>query len=212
VSPPTGSVTAFVGLGGNVGDRLETLTSAVYALHDTDGVVVEDVSGIYETAPVGGVAQPPFFNAVVRLRTTLGPHALLRELQLTEAAYGRDRSREERWGPRPLDLDLLLYGDDTVTSDDLVVPHPRLHERAFVLVPLIEVFPGGALPDGRRLTRLLMELGPVEGIDLVVRLEEVPGPHVARPEGPRGPGAYLTEEWLASEHARRRGAPPGTER
>lgn len=205
-------MTAFLGLGGNVGDALETLTSAVFALDETSGIAVEDVSGVYETAPVGGVEQEPFLNAVVRIRTTLGPHELLRETQLTEAAYGRDRTREERWGPRTLDIDLLLYGDERIESDDLVVPHPRLHERGFVLVPLLEVFPGGALPDGRRLTRVLMELGPLDGIDLVVRLEEVPGRHVSRPEAPSGPGAFLTEQWEASPHARRSGPPPGTER
>lgn len=205
-------MTAFLGLGSNVGDPLETLTSAVYALHDTDGIAVEDVSGIYETAPEGGVDQPTYLNAVVRIRTTLAPHDLLRETQLTEAAYGRDRSREERWGPRTLDIDILLYGDEAIETDDLVVPHPRMHERAFVLVPLMEVFPGGSLPDGRRLTRLVMDLGPIEGVELAVRLEDVPGQHIARPEGPRGPGAFLTEEWEASEHAHRRGAPPGTER
>lgn len=209
---PATPVTAFVGLGANVGDALETLTSAVFALHDTEGVAVEDVSGVYETAPWGGVEQDPYLNAVVRIRTTLSPDELLQELQVTEAAFGRDRSREERWGPRTLDLDLLLYGDETIATDDLVVPHPRMHERAFVLVPLLEIFPGGALPDGRRLTRLLMDLGPLEGIDLVVRLEEVPGHHVPRPEGPRGPGAFLTEEWEASPLSRREGAPPETER
>lgn len=205
-------VTAFLGLGGNVGDALETLTSAVYALDDTDGIGVEDVSGIYRTAPWGGVDQDPFLNAVVRVRTTLSPLALLREVQATEAAYGRDRAREQRWGPRMLDIDVLLYGDETVDEDGLVVPHPRLHERAFVLVPLMEVFPGGALPDGRRLTRLLLDLGEIDGIELVVRLEEVPGDHVGRPEGPGGAGAFLTEEWLASPESRRPGAPPGTER
>ncbi len=145
-TPAPEPVTAFLGLGGNVGDALETLTSACYALHDSTGIAVEDVSGIYETEPWGGVDQPAFLNCVVRIRTTLSPHELLEELQTTEAAFGRDRSGEERWGPRTLDIDLLLYGDETIATDDLVVPHPRMHERAFVLVPLLEVFPGGALP------------------------------------------------------------------
>lgn len=205
-------VTAFLGLGGNVGDAVETLTSAVYALHDTAGIAVEDVSGIYETAPWGGVEQEPFLNGVVRIATTLSPTELLTEVQTTEAAYGRDRTTEQRWGPRTLDIDILLYGDETVVTDELEIPHPRLHERAFVLVPLLEVFPGGTLPDGRRLTRLLMDLGELPAMDLVLRLEEVPGQHVARPDNPGGPGAFLAEEWRASPHARRRGAPPGTER
>lgn len=190
-------VVAYLGLGSNVGDRLETLASAVYALHDSDGLAVEDVSGVYETAPwplppdPRAVEQDPFLNLVVRAQTTLSPHALLAECQLTEDAYGRDRGRETTWGPRTLDIDVLLYGDRELDTPELVVPHPHLAERPFVLVPLLEVMPGGALPDGRRLTRLLSDLAPIEGVDLHVRLEEVPGRHIARPEGPRGPGAYL---------------------
>ncbi|MBW3621140.1 MAG: 2-amino-4-hydroxy-6-hydroxymethyldihydropteridine diphosphokinase [Actinobacteria bacterium] len=201
---PRPPVTAFLGLGGNVGDAVETLASAVYALHDSDGIAVEDVSGIYETPPWGPVEQAPFANCVVRIRTTLDPRELLLECQTTEAAYGRDREAEERWGPRPLDIDLLLYGDETVDTPELTIPHPRLAERAFALVPLLEVFPGGTLPDGRRLTRLLLDLGPIEDMDLIVRLEEVPGQHVARPEIHGGGGAYLAEEW----HARGRPDPP----
>lgn len=198
---PRAPVTAFLGLGGNVGDPVETLTSAVYALHDSAGIAVEDVSGIYETPPWGGVDdQPPFANAVVRVRTTLEPLELLRECHLTEAAYGRDRDAEVRWGPRPLDIDVLLYGDEIIDTPELTVPHPRLHERAFALVPLMEVFPGGTLPDGRRLTRVLLDLGPLDDLELVVRLEEVPGQHVARPEVRGGGGAYLAEEWHAGEH------------
>lgn len=194
-----GPVTAFLGLGGNVGDAVETLTSAVYALHDSAGIAVEDVSGIYETPPWGGVEQPPFANAVVRIRTTLAPLELLRECQLTEEAFGRDRDAEVRWGPRPLDVDVLLYGDETIDTPELTVPHPRLAERAFALVPLMEVFPGGELPDGRRLTRVLLELGPLPQLELIVRLDEVPGQHVARPESPGGAGAFLAEEWNAGE-------------
>lgn len=198
---------AFLGLGSNVGDRLETLHSTVYVLHDIPGITVEDVSGIYETAPVGPVEQDPFYNAVVRVRTTLSAHELLAECRQTEAAFGRDRDSEQRWGPRRLDVDVLLYGDEEITTDDLQVPHPRLAERAFVLVPLLEVFPGGSLPDGRRITALLGELAPIEGVDLVMRLPEVPGPHLQRPEGPAGPGAVRAEDYHRPE-----GAPPGTER
>ncbi|MBW3659814.1 MAG: 2-amino-4-hydroxy-6-hydroxymethyldihydropteridine diphosphokinase, partial [Actinobacteria bacterium] len=167
--------------------------------HDSAGIAVEDVSGIYETPPWGGVEQPPFANAVVRVRTTLAPLELLRECQLTEEAFGRDRHAEVRWGPRPLDVDVLLYGDETIDTAELTVPHPRLAERAFALVPLLEVFPGGELPDGRRLTRVLLELGPLPQLELIVRLDEVPGQHVARPESPGGAGAFLAEEWNAGE-------------
>ena len=146
--------TAFVGLGSNIGDRVETLATAVWVLDEFDDTTVEDVSGLYETEPWGGVEQEPFLNAVARLTTSLSPLELLDELQATEAAMGRDRSTEERWGPRTLDLDLLLYGDEVVDTDRLVVPHPRLVERAFVVVPLMGVFPVGAAgrhpPDPRR--------------------------------------------------------------
>lgn len=201
------SVTAYLGLGANVGDALGTLTAAVFALDETDGIAVADVSGIYETDPWGGVDQEPFLNCCVRIVTSLGPYELLGELQDTEAAFGRDRDTEVRWGPRTLDLDLLLYGDETIDTPDLVVPHPRMHERAFVLVPLLEIMPGGALPDGRRLTRLLSALAPITGIELVVREDELPSRRLRRPEGPRGPGAYL-----AGDQERPTGPGPEVER
>ena len=206
----TAPVTAFLGIGTNVGDRLETLTSCLFVLDDTDGIAVEDVSGIYETAPWGVEDQDPFLNAVVRVRTTLGARELLADCHRTEAAFGRDRSQEQRWGPRTLDIDLLLYGDEVVDEPDLVVPHPRLAERAFVLVPLMEVFPGGEIPpDGLRLTRAITRLAPIEDVDLYVRLDDVPGTghRIQRPEGPRGPGAMMAEQWQRPE-----GAPPGVER
>jgi 2-amino-4-hydroxy-6-hydroxymethyldihydropteridine diphosphokinase len=189
------SETVLLGLGSNVGDRVETLTAAVYALDDVDGLVVQDVSAVYETEPwpppddPRSVHQEPFHNLVVRAATILEPVVLLEETQLIEAAFGRDRDTELRWGPRTLDIDLLLFGDREVETAELVLPHPRLAERAFVLVPLLEVMPGGALPDGRRLTALLRDLAPIEGIEMVVRLADVPGFHIERPEGPSGPPA-----------------------
>jgi 2-amino-4-hydroxy-6-hydroxymethyldihydropteridine diphosphokinase len=191
------SETALLGLGSNVGDRVETLAAAVFAIDDLDGVVVEDVSAVYETEPwpppddPRSVHQEPFHNLVVRAVTSLEPHELLAETQLLEAAFGRDRTTEVRWGPRTLDIDLLLFGDREIDTPDLTVPHPRLAERAFVLVPLLEVLPGGTLPDGRRVTALLRALAPIEGIDLVQRLPEVPGFRIERPEGPSGPPASL---------------------
>lgn len=203
-------VTAFLGLGTNVGDRLETITSCLFVLDDTDGIAVEDVSGVYETAPWGVEDQDPFLNAVVRIRTTLSARDLLADCQRTEVAFGRDRDAEVRWGPRTLDIDLLLYGDEVIDEPDLVVPHPRLAERAFVLVPLMEVHPGGEIPpDGPRLTQALTRLAPIEGIDLFVRLSEVPGTahRIERPEGPAGPGAIPADQWQRPDRA-----PPGTER
>jgi 2-amino-4-hydroxy-6-hydroxymethyldihydropteridine diphosphokinase len=202
------SETVLLGLGSNVGDRVETLAAAVFAIDDLDGVVVEDVSAVYETEPwpppddPRSVHQEPFHNLVVRAVTSLDPHELLAETQLLETAFGRDRSTEVRWGPRTLDIDLLLFGDRVMDTDDLTIPHPRLAERAFVLVPLIEVLPGGTLPDGRRVTELLRALAPIEGIELVQRLPEVPGFRIERPEGPSGPPASLRRRPDADELGR----------
>lgn len=188
-------VRAAVGLGTNVGDRLATLEAAIWSLDESDGIAVADVSGIYETAPWGGVDQAPFLNAVVLVDTTLSPHDLLADLQATEAVFGRDRSAEVRWGPRTLDLDVLLYGEQVVDTPDLVVPHPRLRERAFVLVPLSEVLPGASLPDGTRLASLLTALAPIDGIDLHVRLADQPGrQRIQRPAGPDGGTAWLADD------------------
>jgi 2-amino-4-hydroxy-6-hydroxymethyldihydropteridine diphosphokinase len=206
----------FLGLGANVGDALATLAAAVHALDDLDGVAVVDTSGVYRTAPwpppgdPRAVAQDDYLNLVVRAACRLAPAELLAEVQLLERAFGRDRGSEQRWGPRPLDIDVLLFGDrqvDIATSAGrLQIPHPRLAERAFVLVPLLEVHPGGALPDGRRLTHLLMALGPLEGIELEVRLDEVPSLQVPRPQGPAGgPPTFARhgDDEVAREHGAR---------
>jgi 2-amino-4-hydroxy-6-hydroxymethyldihydropteridine diphosphokinase len=187
-----------LGLGANVGDALETLTAAVYAIDDVDGVVVEDVSGVYRTPPwpappdPRAVPQDDYLNLVVVGTTSLEPLALLEETMLIEAAFGRDRSREVRWGPRPLDIDLLLVGDAVLDTERLQLPHPRITERAFVLVPLLEVLPGGVLPGGQRLTAALAALAPIEGVELEVRLDEVPTRRLTRPEGPVGGPASFT--------------------
>lgn len=199
---------AFLGLGSNLGDRLGHLESALRHLDANDDVSVVDVSGVYETEPWGGVDQDPYLNLAAAVDTTYAPRELLGFVQQVERWHGRDRDAEQRWGPRPLDIDVLLYGDRTVEERDLVVPHPRLAERAFVLVPLLEVFPGGTLPDGTRLTQLVNALAPIEGIDLHVRIE-APGGRLPRPDGPPSPGAFLADEW---EQARPDGPPPGVER
>ncbi len=189
------STSFALGLGANVGDALETLTAAVYAIDELEGVVVTDVSGVYRTPPwpsppdPRAVPQDDYLNLALVGLTTLAPLALLDELQLLEAAFGRDREREVRWGPRPLDIDVLLYDEVELDTERLVLPHPRLAERAFVLVPLLEVLPGGVLPDGRRLTTALSALAPIEDIELEVRLEDVPGQRRSRPDGPSAPPA-----------------------
>jgi 2-amino-4-hydroxy-6-hydroxymethyldihydropteridine diphosphokinase len=209
----------WLGLGANVGDTLETLTAAVYALDDIDGFAVDDVSGVYETPPwpppddPRSVTQEPFLNLVVRGVTNLEPHVLLAETQLIETAFGRDRTREVRWGPRPLDIDLLLVGDRQLETPELTLPHPRIAERAFVLVPLLEVAPGGALPDGRRFTQLLRALAPIEDIELVVRLDDVPTRHLARPAGPSGAAATFRRPGIDTgpERGPGSGSPDGNE-
>ncbi len=131
---------AYVALGSNLGDRAAHLEAAIAALRATPGIEVIALSSVRETEPVGGPPQGPYLNAVVALRTELAPRALLERLLEIEAAQGRERG-PERNAPRTLDLDLLLYGDEKIDEPDLVVPHPRMHERAFVLEPLAELAP-----------------------------------------------------------------------
>lgn len=130
---------AYLALGSNLGDRLAHLQGAVVGLAATPGVTVVAVSAVYATDPVGP-DQPEYLNAVVAVDTDLSPRALLvRAQELERAAH---RVRGERWGPRTLDVDILLFGDQTVSEPDLVVPHPRMWERGFVLAPLADVAAG----------------------------------------------------------------------
>jgi 2-amino-4-hydroxy-6-hydroxymethyldihydropteridine diphosphokinase len=129
---------AYIALGSNLGDRHGTLEGAIAALAGTPGVVVLAVSSFYETAPVGGPpGQGMFLNAAAALETTLDPFGLLRALQKIEERFGRVRT--VRWGERTLDLDLLLLGDQVVDTPELVIPHPRMAQRRFVLEPLAEI-------------------------------------------------------------------------
>jgi 2-amino-4-hydroxy-6-hydroxymethyldihydropteridine diphosphokinase len=130
----------FIGLGSNEGDRLGLLSKAIHALGTRDGVHVVQLAMVIETEPVSGIPQGPYLNTVVELETTLSPRELLRVLQLVERDLGR-RPSIQRWGPRPIDLDLLLYGDRIIQEPDLQVPHPRMHERRFVLEPLAQLAP-----------------------------------------------------------------------
>lgn len=130
----------YVGIGTNMGDREANIKGALQALADLPETWVEACSSLYETGPVGYVEQPPFYNMVVRLRTGLDPRRLLRELMAIEKDFGRVRDGE-RWGPRPLDLDILLFDDVVSGANWLTLPHPRMEERGFVLVPLAEIAP-----------------------------------------------------------------------
>jgi 2-amino-4-hydroxy-6-hydroxymethyldihydropteridine diphosphokinase len=136
---------AYVGLGANLGDRERTLRAAVDALVDEDGIEVVAVSALRETDPVGVGEQPRYLNGAVALETTLSARDLLDRLLAVEQRFGRVRVPGER-APRTLDLDLLLYGDCKIDEPGLTVPHPRLHERRFVLEPLAELDPGLVIP------------------------------------------------------------------
>ncbi len=147
---------AYVGLGANLGPREETLRLAVERLGDAEGVDVVGVSSLRETDPVGVVDQPPFLNGAAQLETNLPPRELLDLLLEIECSLGRVRG--ERWGPRVVDLDLLLYGGEIVDEPGLRIPHPRLHERRFALAPLAELDPGLEIPGRADVSALLAEL------------------------------------------------------
>ncbi|MFN2469203.1 MAG: 2-amino-4-hydroxy-6-hydroxymethyldihydropteridine diphosphokinase [Gaiellaceae bacterium] len=148
---------AFVGLGSNLGERESTLRRALELLSCRDGVAVAAVSSFRETDPVGHVDQPRFVNAVAMLETELSPRGLLACLLAVERELGRTRDGP-RFGPRTLDLDLLLYGGEIVDEPGLRVPHPRLHERRFVLEPLAELDPDLVVPRRGRVSDLLARL------------------------------------------------------
>jgi 2-amino-4-hydroxy-6-hydroxymethyldihydropteridine diphosphokinase len=153
---------AYLGIGSNLGDRVAHLQGAVRGLAATPGVTVVAVSAVYETAPVGGPSQPDYLNAAVAISTELSARELLSVAQHLE--HAAHRVRGERWGPRTLDVDVLLVDDEEIHDDDLDVPHPRLAERGFVLAPLADLDAGpghppppGGWPDVRR-TDLVLEL------------------------------------------------------
>ncbi|WP_369213952.1 2-amino-4-hydroxy-6-hydroxymethyldihydropteridine diphosphokinase [Streptomyces flavofungini] len=166
---------AVISLGSNLGNRLETLQGAVDALEDTPGLRVKAVSPVYETEPWGVEpdSQPAYFNAVVVVKTTLPPASLLERAQAVEEAF--HRVRDERWGPRTIDVDIVSYAD--VISDDpaLTLPHPRAHERAFVLAPWHDVDPQASLTGRGSVAELLAALtreGVAPRADLELRLPE----------------------------------------
>jgi 2-amino-4-hydroxy-6-hydroxymethyldihydropteridine diphosphokinase len=155
-------ITSYVALGSNLGDPESRLQGAVRAMQRLEGARVAAISGVYRSPAVGPGTQPDYLNAVVALITVLPPLTLLDQLQVIEHHHGR--VREERWGPRTLDLDILLYGDELIDLPRLRVPHPRLAERDFVLLPLADICsPDLRLPDGRGLAHLI-EACPANGL------------------------------------------------
>ena len=153
--------TAYIGLGSNLGPRAHTLRSALKELGAREGLRVVRVSSFIEREPVGGPHQGRFINAAAEVRTMLTPRQLLRMLQETEDRFGRERA--VRWGPRTLDLDLLLYDEEVICEPDLEVPHPLMHARRFVLEPLCEIAPDARHPAlGKRVRELLEALGSAD--------------------------------------------------
>ena len=149
----TASTKAFIGLGANLGDPEAQVRRAFAALAELPGTRLLAASSLYRSAPVGVVGQLDFINAVAGVETTLAARALLESLLAEERRFGR--RREFPNAPRTLDLDLLLYGDRVITEPGLIVPHPRMHERAFVLAPLAEIAPDIAIPGKGRAGALL---------------------------------------------------------
>jgi len=161
---------AVLSLGSNLGNRLDTLQGAIDALEDTPGLRVKAVSPVYETEPWGVApgSQPSYFNAVVLVRTTLPPSSLLERGQAIEEAF--DRVREERWAPRTIDVDIVTYADVVSDDPELSLPHPRAHERAFVLAPWHDIEPDARLTGAGSVAELLADVGR-DGVQLRTDLE-----------------------------------------
>lgn len=148
-------VRAFIALGSNLGDREQLIADALWALNQLDRVRVVATSSLHETEPVGPAGQDAYLNGAAELETTVSPRDLLNAMLAIERSLGRDRSEGERWGPRTIDLDLLLYGDLVTEEPSLTIPHPRLHERMFVLAPLAEIAPDATVATlGRTISEL----------------------------------------------------------
>lgn len=155
----------YVGLGSNLGDRIQHLVAACATLHRHPAITVEAVSSLYHTAPVGVTTQGWFLNAVARLQTTLSPLALLCATQAIERRLGRVVT--SRWGPRVLDIDILLYDRQHIQTPSLTIPHAALHERRFVLVPLVELAPDVRLPAGTLARDVLATLPDDAGVQRI---------------------------------------------
>lgn len=150
----SGKITACLGLGGNLGDAAATVRAGIAALQAHPAIDVSAVSSLYRTAPLGPPGQPDYVNAAVVLTTAMGPEPLLDVCQQIENAHGRTREGE-RWGPRTLDVDVLLYGQLRIETPRLSVPHPQMHLRGFVLVPLAEIAPSLMVPERGHVEALL---------------------------------------------------------
>ena len=137
LSTPNSKHAVYIGFGSNIDDRLTHIRNAIHTLSKTDGITLQKISSIYTTDPVGYEEQAQFLNGAAAIQTTLSPLSLLHTLKDIETAIGR--KHRIRWGPREIDLDILIYGDLCVQTEKLVIPHPEMHLRGFVLVPLAEI-------------------------------------------------------------------------
>ena len=145
----------YIGFGSNIGDRLVHIQDAIYALSETAGITLQKISSIYQTDPVGYETQVQFLNGVAAIRTDLPPLSLLHTLKDIEILVGRQH--RIRWGPREIDLDILIYGDVCLETEKLVIPHPEMHRRRFVLVPLAEIAPDVVHPVFQEPVQTLLE-------------------------------------------------------
>jgi len=158
-------VASFIGFGSNLGDPVNQIHLATARLTSIPSSRIDSCSSLYRTPPIGPPDQPDYVNAVVRLDTRLDPHALLKHLQSIECAQGRTRDGI-RWGPRTIDLDLLIYGDEIIDEPGLQVPHPEIPERAFVLVPMAEIDPDLLIPGHASIDELLGLIDTTEVIKI----------------------------------------------
>lgn len=162
---------AYIALGSNVGDRFAYLRDAVTALNKEECMSVLATSSVYETDPVGYVDQDCFLNMVIKVATSLSPFALLAVTMDIEKQFGR--KREVRWGPRTLDLDILLYNHENIETEQLIIPHPRMFERAFVLIPLFEIDETLIIPSAQRPLRSYVEQLSDQGVRIWKKREAV---------------------------------------
>ncbi len=153
---------AFIALGSNLDDPIQHVKSAITDIKKLQNVKLISTSHLYQSSPVGPQDQPNFINAVVLVETILTAHELLKSLQQIEEQHGRER-KGKRWGPRTLDLDLILYGKKSISTPCLIVPHPEIYNRSFVLLPLFDIEPKLIFPDGKSLKKIISTCN-VEGI------------------------------------------------
>ncbi|WP_096441089.1 2-amino-4-hydroxy-6-hydroxymethyldihydropteridine diphosphokinase [Alteribacter populi] len=153
---------AYIALGSNIGDREKTLTEAIEKLEVNPSITLLEKSSVYETDPVGFTEQSAFLNMVIYIKTSLSPLDLLDFLQHIESTLGR--KRDLRWGPRTIDLDILLYNKENIKLERLEIPHPRMYERGFVLIPLSEIEPKLRFPNGQQIDHYIDDLFDKEGV------------------------------------------------